>query len=420
MNLSSRPLIEYGIDINDSCTVFSYYIQNSSEPVTISAVAGSGIFQIPTSIARYKDREAWAYGEDARRQVRLGTADGVTHLFRRAMKNEPVIIGGKPYESADLLSLFLIRLFAMAGQRPDGENIGRIVFTSSEITGRTASGIFDCMKRMHVDRHKVSVIDHAECFCFYAMKQDPRIFAGDVMLWDYSGRTVRSYLLHRNTGTTPQTLMLEEHNEGLSSQNRDADFDGMIQKALENRYVTGVYLTGNGFDGDWMKLSLQRLCRGRRVFIGKNLYSKGACYAAAVRDHLTDWPFVYIGENELKVNFCLKVSDLRNQKLITLLSAGENRYDAYGECEVILNGDPQISIFLKKPDGAEVHEQLMQLKNLPKRPERTTRLRISAEPLSDTSAKIIVRDLGFGELFPASGMQYKFTAAWGREEENHG
>ena len=86
-----------------------------------------------------------------------------------------------------------------------------------------------------------------------------------------------------------------------------------------------------------MKNSLNTMCRGRRAFMGKNLFSKGACYAAAVRD-TEDWPYIYMGENEMKFNLSLKVKDKGKVAFFNLISAGRNWFETKGECEVILSG----------------------------------------------------------------------------------
>ena len=64
-----------------------------------------------------------------------------------------------------------------------------------------------------------------------------------------------------------------------------------------------------------MKESLSFFVQGRRVFMGKNLYSKGACYAAAGKcmTEENSWQFVYMGDNEMKVNVSLKVQSQGKQ-----------------------------------------------------------------------------------------------------------
>ena len=51
----------------------------------------------------------------------------------------------------------------------------------------------------------------------------------------------------------------------------------IAQDACGKGLIGSIFLIGDGFQGDWMKESLRFLCRGRRVFQGNNLFSKGAC-----------------------------------------------------------------------------------------------------------------------------------------------
>ena len=68
---------------------------------------------------------------------------------------------------------------------------------------------------------------------------------------------------------------------------------GILKDCFRGHIVSSVYLTGDGFDGDWMKQSVAFLCQGRRAFVGKNLYSKGACYAALCSEQQENWDYVY-------------------------------------------------------------------------------------------------------------------------------
>ena len=51
----------------------------------------------------------------------------------------------------------------------------------------------------------------------------------------------------------------------------------------------------------------------------------------------------------------------------------------------------------------------MELLDFPERENKTTRLRISARPLSDTKIKVTVKDLGFGDIARASEMHWEYT-----------
>jgi hypothetical protein len=66
------------------------------------------------------------------------------------------------------------------------------------------------------------------------------------------------------------------------------------------------------------------LIERRKVFLGKNLYSKGACYAGYIKDGNEKWPYTYIGDNELKLNVSLKVLSSSHMEFVNLISAGES------------------------------------------------------------------------------------------------
>ena len=170
-----------------------------------------------------------------------------------------------------------------------------------------------------------------------------------------------------------------------------------------------MYLVGDVFDGDWMKMSLSYMCKGRRAFIGKNLYSKGACYAAIVREQKNPWPYVYMGDNEMKVNVSLKVKNRGKWEFLSLINAGDNWYEASGDCEVLLDGDKEIDFWLQLPHSRDARIEKLELSDLPERKPKTTRLRISAKPVSDSKVKIKIRDLGFGEIVKSSDLTWEYT-----------
>lgn len=142
--------------------------------------------------------------------------------------------------------------------------------------------------------------------------------------------------------------------------------------------------------------------------MGKNLYSKGACYAAAVREGAVEWAFVYMGDNEMKVNVSLKVLNKGKTEFFTLINAGDNWYETVGECEVILDGTPEIDFWLQMPGSREAKIEKIELADLPKRPPKTTRLRITAKPMSDREVQIQMKDMGFGEIFKSSDKTWEY------------
>ena len=155
-----------------------------------------------------------------------------------------------------------------------------------------------------------------------------------------------------------------------------------------------------------MKQSLWQLCKNRKAFMGKNLFSLGACFQAYYRLTQMEWPIVYLGEHEMKINIGICVRSADGDAMYTLISAGTNWYEAKGSCEVILDGAPEVDFFLQPSQSRVAEKRILKLDDAPKRPNRTTRLSIFAEAVSDHAVNVTVEDMGFGELFVGTQKQW--------------
>ena len=298
--------------------------------------------------------------------------------------------------------IFLRKLLTIPGQYYGSAKLEKLVITVPNINMEYMELFAVVCNRLGLDSSKVMFIDRSESFYYYALNQRPDIFHNDVMLYDIEDNQLTGLRLHRNEDTTPQLIRLEPANYGSLIDNKDENFLKILESSFEGYEISSVFLTGDGFDGDWMKQSLAFMCHNRRVFAGKNLFSKGACYAGYIKDGNKPWPFVFMGDQELKVNLSLKVLNHNEMQFISLLDAGENWFESEYSCEVILDGTKEIEFWIQRPEKRQATVEVLELKDLPDRENRTTRLRITAKPVSDKDIRIIIRDLGFGEIVPSS------------------
>lgn len=399
--------VYFGIDISDKYTLVSYYNDRMKEPMTVSTVMGGENFVIPTMLAKKKGMSQWFFGDEARRRVNTGEATAIENLFQRALLKEKYIVEGELYEARDLLVIFFKKIFTMPGQPFTTAPLERLTLCMESSNLEIMELFSYVTKGLGIDSHKVAMIDYREAFYYYVFNQEPHLYQYDVALFDNDGSKLVSHILRRNQNTRPQLITIDSTNHGKLADNRDEAFDEIIANDFGNDMISSVYLCGEGFDGDWMKVSLARICKGRKAFIGKNLYSKGACYAGFIRAAKRDWPFYYQGDNELKLNLSLKVLEDNELKFFSLIDAGESWYEASGECEIILDGEPEIEFWIQRPESREASVEVLELTDFPERENRTSRLRISAKAKSDRTIEIKIKDLGFGELFPSSGRSWE-------------
>ncbi len=409
--MSSNDGAYIGIDIGPKSTVISVYKLNMNEPSTISTILGQENFSIPTVLAKRFGMGQWFLGDDAYRKSKTKEADLVENLFTLALRNEEITVDATNYNARDLMVIFFKKLFSIPGPMAAISDIEKLVVCVDNINLELMELMNFVVSKLDINTNKLMLLDRQESFYYYALSQKPELFLYNVALFDYNNDSnVISCMLRRNQSTRPQLITLDLVSHGQLMDNRDVEFDNIVADTFGSQLVSAVYLVGDGFDGEWMKTSLARLCRGRKVFLGKNLYSKGACYAGAIKSGAKDWPFIYIGDNDLKLNLSIKILDNNELKFYTLIDAGQSWYTAKGECEVILDGEYEIEFYIQRPDSREAHVEVLELTDLPyNRENRTTRLRIEAEPISDIAISITIIDLGFGEISPSSGLTWSHT-----------
>ena len=398
-----------GIDISARSTVLSIYKSNMDEPATVSTILGEENYSIPTVLAKRYGMGQWFFGDEAISKSRTKEAMLVDDLYTLALKNEEVFVDGESFQARELMVIYFNKLFAIPGPMAAMGDIEKLVVCVDQVNLEVMELMNYIISRLSIDSNRLMLIDRNECFYFYALSQRPELFLYSVALFDYSGSNMISCVLNRNQSTRPQMITLDVVNHGDITDNRDEKFDEIIADTFGSTLFSSVYLVGDGFDGEWMKVSLARLCKGRKVFMGKNLYSKGACYAGYTKDGKRDWPFIYIGDNDLKLNLSIKILENNVMKFYTLIDAGQSWYDAKGECEVILDGEPELEFYIQRPESREAHTEVLELTDMPKRENRTTRLRIEASPISDVAVSIVITDLGFGEISPSSGKSWEHT-----------
>lgn len=398
--------IYVGIDLDTDAAMVSYSY-GSSEPETVSPMAGSEIFSIPLAVALKKDG-SWAYGEEARRVGKAGLGRCEDHLLERALRGEQVQLDTHMFSLSELLARFLKKMVMMAGRLGPKASLERLVLTTHTLDVPMIELLRECVESMQLTEGRVHMMDHKESFFYYGSNQPAEFSSHDMGLFACDGRQMRFWCLERGKSSRPQLLSVREECYGFEMHQADEVFMRIIPQAFGKQIITTVYLVGDGFEDGWMKQSLKLLCQGRRVFLGKNLFSKGACFAAMRLADRRPPQYVYIGEHEMKCNVSLKVYERGKLSFYTLISAGEPWFEVQGSCELVIDGSPTVDFWIQQPNSREARIESVELAALPPRENRTTRIRIDAVPRSDREVCITLTDVGLGELVPGTGKKWEY------------
>lgn len=402
MRLPGSEKVIVGYDLGNKYAQISCYVTGSEEEIrTLSSVAGSSVYTIPLALSKRQGVNQWFYGSEAIRYA--GEEEGilVENLLKLARDGEPVQIDGAPIDPVALLTLFLKRSLGLLSQVTNTERIGALMITCEELDHRMLEVLTAAIEGLHLKTDQICFQSHVESFYYYNLYQPEELWRHKTILCEYGDASIRTYCMECNRHTTPVVAYMEEREFPFPVPESDEKMQEIAKKLCENQMISSVYLIGEAFSRDWMKESLRYLCKGRRVFQGNNLFSKGACYG--MMERLTPGEngknHVFLGRDKLKSNIGMKVLRQGEESYQALLDAGINWYEAKNTMEFYLLEGRAVEILITSLTGkgnriARIVPEELQ--------EGIIRLRISVEMRDDTHLKVELEDLGFGTFRAAT------------------
>lgn len=402
MRLPGSEKVIVGYDLGNKYAQISCYVTGSEEEIrTLSSVAGSSVYTIPLALSKRQGVNQWFYGSEAIRYA--GEEEGilVENLLKLARDGEPVQIDGAPIDPVALLTLFLKRSLGLLSQVTNTERIGALMITCEELDHRMLEVLTAATEGLHLKTDQICFQSHVESFYYYNLYQPEELWRHKTILCEYGDASIRTYSMECNRHTTPVVAYMEEREFPFPVPESDEKMQEIAKKLCENQMISSVYLIGEAFSRDWMKESLRYLCKGRRVFQGNNLFSKGACYG--MMERLTPGEngknHVFLGKDKLKSNIGMKVLRRGEVSYQALLDAGINWYEAKNTMEFYLLEGRAVEILITSLTGkgnriARIVPEELQ--------EGIIRLRISVEMRDDTHLKVELEDLGFGTFRAAT------------------
>lgn len=245
----------------------------------------------------------------------------------------------------------------------------------------------------------------------------------DIGLFEFEEEGLRYYQLRINRRVKPMiaglskldyTSTLDYSMLKRNDIKPDYLFENIANEALYKQIVSTLYFVGRGFEGGWADEVIKGLCIGRRVFYGQNLFSKGACYAA--KEYAGDCrlkDYILLNDDMVTCDMSLRVFYDTKFKELPLIQAGETWYEVDKRIEVIPEGSPELELIIKNIMTRDTVRERVLLDPLPDRPDKMTRLELHFICKDKSSGIIRVRDLGFGEYYPATQSEQEFLIEFG-------
>ena len=410
-----------GFDLNENFCQISYFDDDQQEPRTMEVAADN--YQIPLVLTLYN--ESWRFGREAKHLQTVGKGESVDNLWNRAMAQGKVHIGDQEYEAAWLLAKYVEIVL-----KPFNK-IDYLAFTVSEVDEDVRNMLKRIGAHIGIKKENIFIQDYKESFCHYMFYQPKELWQYEAALFYCDRHEVDAYMLRQlktayHKGTEVFVTVDKVANaqmEELASvypvlnvdkaRYADERFKNFIQSVFDKKLISSVFLTGEGFENNWYPNSLRVLCNGRRAFMGNNLYSKGACYAAFRRTLETDDGPIYLDNTKMTEQILIKMRIAGREGWYPLVAWGSQWYEADKQWEVLLEDSSDIEVHIESLSTGQLRIEPVSLEDLPQRDNYSVRLRISTFFVNENTCKVIFTDIGFGEFFPPSGFETEVTVHLG-------
>ena len=391
-----------GLDLNDDYTRISCYDEEKS-------------WTIPTVICRKKQEEVWLAGEEAYACTLVGEGVIVDKLLKMVRKDGTSTIGGIRYTGRELLNLFVRKMLEYP-MKEFGENeVDQLVISLQQVDAKMTDTLMYCADFLGIPREKVHVISHMESFVYYVLIQKKDLWTNQVGLFDLSNQRLCYYEMKVQRGLRRNMVQADSENmeeafnlDILDSPSGSRLADRILcscgERLLSKKLFSSIFLTGKGFDRtDWAGEFMKLVCHRKKVFAEPVLFARGAAYKGAdCRQSATSYPYIFICEGRLKTEVSMRVVRGQKEGSLVLASYGDNWYESKSTMDFILDDQNEIEFTITPLDSKKKKLVRIPLTGFPKRPPRTTRIQMSLAFLDERTMVTVIRDKGFGELFPAS------------------
>ena len=383
----------------------------SEEPDSIS-ITSSGNTVIPTVLCVRSDSMDWLFGEEAIRFNNRNAGRFVDDLVNRVVRGEPEVIYEVEYTAQELLARFVRKTFSAVRQKYVNETIGKVVVTMRTLYPQVTEAVRQAIEETGIRRERIEFQPYVMSFMYYAACQRKEYWVNDVSLFDYNENGLFYYQMSTSRKGSPTTvttytadlsdLMDVSMLENMQENRMQYSFRLVCDKVIQRQIISTIYVTGKGFEGTWPDAILKSMTAGRHVFKGTNLYAKGAAYCGMYREDERFADYLFLSEDMVRSTISIRMFRDNRVADYPLIQAGERWKNAKATTVGILDATDEIYFTVYNAVRKETRYTIMNLKNLHRRENKTTRVAVKVTFLDRDTAVCTVTDLGFGQFFPSS------------------
>ena len=404
-----------GFDLCEAYSQLSYYDEEKESPESVSQTGNPDTYLLPNIVFYGEETGEFYIGYDA--QARRFEQPGrvIDNVVSQVENTNGHLLGGQLYTNKDLFFILMDGYMNEFLGRYEEAQIKKLVIAVYKYRKGLFQTLYEWAEHFGLSEEQFEICSYSNSYLHYVFSQSEDIRRNSVALFDYSSSGLDFYRIDiaRKANTKMLQIIHEDYNEELpysladeGSDSLDTAFARIAKQEMEKTYISAVYLTGIGFSDEWMRESLKAIYGGRRVFMGQNIYTKGACYAAHSGTATIEKEYMIRSEEMIPFDIGIYLDNEKKQFVPIALGCTE-WYNMHGCIEVFLNDTKKIELVYRDRIQNQLAREVIEINGLPKRPPRATKLELSVECYNERQGAIVIRDLGFGKLYPTTNKVYR-------------
>ena len=412
-----------GIDLCDDITQVTVMRPYGAEPDAVSFDVNTRKEYLPTLLC---------VGENGEWSISEGKAPGLKILppfFHAAAKEEEVVFGEERYPARMLLETYVSLLLEKLRERFEGQEIGFVAVTCEEANTRAyvRELLYEIFGYREGFGTQCTVLSHLEAFLQFVVRQEIGLWQNGSAAFDYAADGLLFYRMECRMAGGRRLLVTEykDYSEvippgfitGEDTGQGALTFERLAAEELRQK-VASLFVTGRGFEGNWVSDVLRLLSGGRRVFRGQNLYTQGACYAGTeLFRGESNADFSVLTPEQITADIYLVAESTEQEEDILLAEAGSFYREVNVQLDLIFDGTDKLT--LKIVPAGETTPKLIrfspELSEL--RGDRTGRYCLRVFFVKRDVMVIQLKDTGFGDFYPTFHRIYEEVVDFSRWEQ---
>ena len=414
-----------GLDLCKKNIQMSYFQEDKQEPESICQLNNTETYQMPNVMFFSEKEETWYVGNEVSNVRFLEEGTMIEDVLENVDSSEHVMVKNKDYTYEELLLILLKTHIDEFISRWEDGKLCALTVALETYQPKVYKVLGRLQEELGLLQEQFYIMSHENAFFQYVMNQDEKLRNNSVAMFEYGTEGMEYYRIDKKYQGKTKIFFMQREN--LKSEltygmlfedveQLDKNFAEIAKVKMKETYISMVYLTGPGFNDQWIEESTKVLCDGRRVFMGQNIYTKGACYHAKLGAYEKDKDCILCTEESMPLDIGISVGDTEGRNYFYPIAVGGREwYNMKGKATLFLDDTNRVDLVYQDKVTKEIKKEVIEIHGLPKRPPKTTKLSLEIELFDERTGAIVIRDVGFGKIYPTTNKIYRKEFTVGNE-----